>query len=63
MAHRPRSERLPKSSDDVARIEYALLENPKMSLRVASTELGSQISAIRNVLREELELLPYKMSF
>lgn len=63
VGHRPRSGRPRISDEDVARIEQAFQENPKQSLRGASAALGIPFSTIRKVLRENLKMFPYRISF
>jgi len=63
VAQRPRSGRPSVSAADVARIENSFHENPRLSLRRASTELEIPASTIRDVLRKKLKMFPYRISF
>lgn len=63
MAHRSRFP-CPLINNEVpARLKIVCQEGPIKSLIVSGTELGDQLSTIKNVYWERLKMVPYKETF
>jgi hypothetical protein len=49
------------NEETVERVRAAITHSPKKSARRLSHEIGANTETVRNILRKELNLLPYKL--